>query len=247
MMETGNNIRPYGDTFNDGKIQISFTLPVPSSPEAKEAARRLANKMGLDEVKVVEAKDVGEGFCFFVIYGKLKYDIDITDIKVAKIETAKMDFYEINDFIKENLGRKVTVVGACTGFDAHTVGLDAIMNMKGYAGEYGLERYSEFITYNLGSQVPNEELIKKALDVNADALLVSQIVDEKDSHVKNLTALVELLEAEGLRERFILIAGGPRISHELALELGFDAGFGTGTLPPDVAGYISQTLAEKNN
>ena len=55
MMETGNNIRPYGDTFNDGKIQISFTLPVPSSPEAKEAARRVANKMGLDEVKVVEA------------------------------------------------------------------------------------------------------------------------------------------------------------------------------------------------
>jgi beta-lysine 5,6-aminomutase beta subunit len=236
-------IRPYGDALNDGKVQLSFTLPLPASLEAKEAARQLANKMGIEEVKVVDARDVGEGFSFFIIYGKLVHSVDVTNIKVAKIETRTMSFYEVNKYIKEKIGRKVTVVGACTGFDAHTVGLDAIMNMKGYAGEYGLERYSEMITYNMGSQVPNEELIKKAVAVNADVILVSQIVDEKDSHVKNLTALVELLEAEGLRDRFLLIAGGPRISHELALELGFDAGFGTGTLPPDVASYIAQTLA----
>jgi beta-lysine 5,6-aminomutase beta subunit len=246
MMEIDKTkIRPYGDALDDGKVQLSFTLPMQASPEAKEAARQLANKMGIDEVKVVDVKDAGEGFSFFIIYGKLKHSVDITNIKVAKIETKTMSFYEVNKYIKDKIGRKVTVVGACTGFDAHTVGLDAIMNMKGYAGEYGLERYSEMITYNLGSQVPNEELIKKAVAVKADVILVSQIVDEKDSHVKNLTNLVELLEAEGLRDRFLLIAGGPRISHELALELGFDAGFGTGTLPPDVASYIAQTLAKE--
>jgi beta-lysine 5,6-aminomutase beta subunit len=246
MMEIDKTkIRPYGDALDDGKVQLSFTLPMQASPEAKEAARQLANKMGIDEVKVVDVKDAGEGFSFFIIYGKLKHSVDITNIKVAKIETKTMSFYEVNKYIKDKIGRKVTVVGACTGFDAHTVGLDAIMNMKGYAGEYGLERYSEMITYNLGSQVPNEELIKKAVAVKADVILVSQIVDEKGSHVKNLTNLVELLEAEGLRDRFLLIAGGPRISHELALELGFDAGFGTGTLPPDVASYIAQTLAKE--
>lgn len=246
MMEIDKTkIKPYGDALNDGKVQLSFTLPIQASLEAKEAARQLANKMGIDEVKVVDVKDVGEGFSFFIIYGKLRHSVDITNIKVAKVETKTMTFYEVNNYIKEKIGRKVTVVGACTGFDAHTVGLDAIMNMKGYAGEYGLERYSEMITHNLGSQVPNEELIKKAVAVNADVILVSQIVDEKDSHVKNLTALVELLEAENLRDRFLLIAGGPRISHELALELGFDAGFGTGTLPPDVASYIAQTIGER--
>jgi beta-lysine 5,6-aminomutase beta subunit len=238
-------IKPYGDALNDGKVQLSFTLPMQASLEAKEAARQLANKMGVDEVKVVESRDVGEGFSFFIIYGKLKHTVDVTNIKVAKIETKTMSFYEVNKFIKEKIGRKVTVVGACTGFDAHTVGLDAIMNMKGYAGEYGLERYSEMITHNMGSQVPNEELIKRAVAENADVILVSQIVDEKDSHVKNLTELVELLEAENLRDRFLLIAGGPRISHELALELGFDAGFGTGTLPPDVASYIAQTIGDR--
>jgi beta-lysine 5,6-aminomutase beta subunit len=239
-------LKPYGDTMNDGKIQLSFTLPVEASLEAREAARKLANKMGLEEVSVVDMKDLGEGFSFYVLYGKLKHSVDITEIKVAKVETNTMSYYEINDFIKNKIGRKLTVIGACTGFDAHTVGLDAIMNMKGYAGEYGLERYPEINAYNLGSQVLNEELIKKALELNVDAILISQVVTQKDVHIKNLTELVELIEAEGLRDRFLLVVGGPRISHELALELGFDAGFGTGTLPPDVASYIAQTLYERD-
>lgn len=239
-------VKPYGDTMNDGKVQLSFTLPLEHSLEAKEAARKYANKMGLEEVSVVKMKDLGEGFSFFVVYGKSKHTIDATKIKVAKVETDTMSYYEINDYIKENIGRKVTVVGACTGSDAHTVGLDAIMNMKGYAGEYGLERYPEINAFNMGSQVPNEELIEKAVQEDADAILVSQVVTQKDVHIKNLTELVELLEAEDLRDEFLLIIGGPRITHELALELGFDAGFGTGTLPPDVGSYVVQTLVERD-
>lgn len=239
------NIRPYGDTLNDGAIQLSFTLPVPAGEEAREAAKILATKMGLDDVSVVHMADMGIGFSFFVVYGKSAHSVDMTAIKVAKVETNVMDFYEINKYIKNEIGRKVTVVGACTGTDAHTVGLDAIMNMKGYAGEYGLERYPQINAYNLGSQLPNEELIRKALEVEADAILVSQVVTQKNVHIENLTSLVDLLDAEGLRDRFILIVGGPRITHELALELGFDAGFGSGTLPPAVASYIVQTLALK--
>ena len=239
-------VKPYGDTMNDGKVQLSFTLPLEHSLEAKEAARKYANKMGFEEVSVVKMKDLGEGFSFFVVYGKSKHTIDATKIKVAKVETDTMSYYEINDYIKENIGRKVTVVGACTGSDAHTVGLDAIMNMKGYAGEYGLERYPEINAFNMGSQVPNEELIEKAVQEDADAILVSQVVTQKDVHIKNLTELVELLEAEDLRDEFLLIIGGPRITHELALELGFDAGFGTGTLPPDVGSYVVQTLVERD-
>ena len=239
-------VKPYGDTMNDGKVQLSFTLPLEASLESSEAAKQLANKMGLKEVSVVETKDLGEGFSFFVLYGKLKHSVDATKIKVAKVETDTMSYYEVNDFIKDNIGRKVNVVGACTGSDAHTVGLDAIMNMKGYAGEYGLERYPEINAFNMGSQVPNEELIEKAVKEDADAILVSQVVTQKDVHIKNLTELVELLEAENLRDEFLLILGGPRISHELALELGFDAGFGPGTLPPDVASYIVQTLVDED-
>lgn len=237
------NIRPYGDTINDGKVQLSFTLPM-EGPESGEAARLLADKMGLEEVEVVYSKAMGEGFTFHILYGSLSHSVDISGLRVAKVETGRMSFYEINSYIRQKIGRKVIVVGACTGSDAHTVGLDAIMNMKGYAGEYGLERYPEIETYNMGSQVPNEELIRKAVDVKADAILVSQVVTQKEIHIRNLTDLVELLEAENLRNSFLLIVGGPRISHELALELGYDAGFGFGTLPPDVASYIVQTLAK---
>ena len=59
---------------------------------------------------------------------------------------------------------------------AHTVGIDAMINMKGYAGHYGLERYKMIDAHNLGSQVPNEEFIKRALELKADILLVSQTV-----------------------------------------------------------------------
>jgi len=238
-------VKPYGDAINDGVVQVSFTLPVKIGPKAREAARRLANEMGLREVDIVEMKDLGEEFSFFVLYGKLIHSVDITEIKVTSVEMATMDYYQINNFIKQKLGRKVTIVGACTGTDAHTVGLDAILNMKGYAGEYGLERYPQFIIYNMGSQVSNEEVIKKAVEVEADSILISQVVTQKNVHIKNLTEMVELLEAEGLRDRFLLIIGGPRISHELALELGFDAGFGRGTLPTDVASYIVQTIVKK--
>jgi len=239
-------IRPYGDTMDDGKVQLSFTLPIPASPRAEEAAKQLARKMGIEEPSVVHSRDLGEGFSFFNLYGKCTHAADYSAIEVAQVNTRAMDYYEINDFVRAHFGRKIVVVGACTGFDAHTVGLDAIMNMKGYAGEYGLERYPEFEPYNLGSQVPNEELIRRAVELNADAILVSQVVTQKNIHIQNLTELVELLEAEGLRDRFLLIVGGPRLSHELALELGFDAGFGPGSLPPDVAAYIVQTLKERS-
>ena len=34
-------VKPYGDTMNDGKVQVSFTLPVPNGAEAEEAAKLL--------------------------------------------------------------------------------------------------------------------------------------------------------------------------------------------------------------
>ena len=244
MLDKDNLIKAYGDTYNDGKIQLSFTLPVQKGVEAEEAARVYCAKIGLKEVEVVHMKDLKEGFTFFFFFSVADVFVDLNKINVAKIETEEMTYYEINDYIKEKIGRELTVVGACTGSDAHTVGLDAILNMKGYAGEYGLERYPQFDTYNMGSQVPNEKLIEKAVKNEADAILVSQVVTQKNVHIKNLTEFVEILEAEGLRDDFILVLGGPRISHELALELGFDAGFGSGTKPNQVASYIAQKVYE---
>lgn len=238
-------VKPYGDTMNDGMIQMGFTLPVPAGDEAQEAARQLARKMGFDEPAVVYYKDLGIGYTYFVVYGKTTHTVDFTKIEVPKVDVDVLTKEGVEQYIKDNIKRKVVILGACTGTDAHTVGIDAIMNMKGYAGHYGLERYEGVEAYNLGSQVPNEELVAKAIELNADAILVSQVVTQKDVHIPNLTQLVELLEAEGIRDKVVLTCGGPRINHELAKELGYDAGFGTGSYAEDVATFVVTELVNR--
>ncbi len=240
-------VKPYGDTMNDGMVQLGFTLPVPAGDEASEAARQLARKMGFDEPSVVYSHDLGVGYTYFVVYGKTVHTVDFTKIEVPKVDVDTMTKEEVEAFIKENIGRNVVIVGACTGTDAHTVGIDAIMNMKGYAGNFGLERYEGVEAYNLGSQVPNEELVAKAIELKADAILVSQVVTQKDVHIPNLTELVELLEAEGIRDKIVLCAGGPRINHELAKELGYDAGFGTGSYAQDVASFVVNEILRRGD
>ncbi len=238
-------IKPYGDTMNDGKTQISFTLPLPCNDESIEAAKQLMKKMGFENPQVVFYKELTKGFTFFNCYGSCTHTVDYASIHVPKVESATMDMHETDNFIKSRIGRKIVVIGASTGTDAHTVGIDAIMNMKGYAGHYGLERYEMFEAINMGSQVPNEDFIAKAIELKADALLVSQTVTQKDVHIKNLTELVEMLEAEGLRSQIILICGGPRISHELAKELGYDAGFSMNSYADDVASFIAQEMESR--
>ncbi|MDD2331806.1 MAG: OAM dimerization domain-containing protein [Candidatus Cloacimonetes bacterium] len=242
-----NIIRPYGDTSNDGKMQFSFSLPVSADERGKEAARQLLLQMGVDEIDVCSVRDLKEGYTHFIAYGTTSAVVDISKIKVKTVDTDVMSMEETDEYIKENLGKIITVVGACIESDAHTVGIDAIMNMKGYNHRYGLERYQGFNAINLGAQVPCEELLKKAREEKADAILVSQVVTQKNIHIKNLTRLIELAEAEGLRDKMLFICGGPRLSHELAIELGYDAGFGTGSYATDVASYIAITLFEQSH
>lgn len=238
-------VKPYGDTLNDGMVQMSFTLPIPYGPEASQAAKIMAGKMGFEDPSVVYSKDLGIGYTYFIVYGKTTHTVDYTSIEVPKVDVDKMEKEEVEDFIRQQIKREVVIVGACTGTDAHTVGIDAIMNMKGYAGHFGLERYSGIEAHNLGSQVPNEELLRRAIELNADAILVSQVVTQKDIHIPNLTELVELLEAEGMRDKVILTCGGPRIDHELAKELGYDAGFGSGSFAEDVGSFVVKEMIKR--
>ena len=243
------NITPYGDSLGDGAVQLSFTLPGVTGEAAREAARRLASKMGIDDAYVSACEDIGSDMSFIVLYGRTKHTVDkgeidkyLADRRATPDDVPGMKI--IDKMIGEKLGRSIVVLGACIESDAHTVGIDAIMNMKGYAGDYGLERYGNIDAVNLGAQVSIEDLVRKAVEQNADALLISQVVTQKNVHIKNLTRLVELLEAEGLRDRLILVVGGPRISPELAKELGYDAGFGKETLPRHVAYFIFNRLLE---
>ena len=241
----GNAQDAAGDTMNDGKVQTSFTLPVKDDDKGAAAAVLMAQKMGLADPNVALRQKLDENFTFYVVYGSLTHTINYDEIVVQTVTDEVMDMHETDEFLKERLGRKLVVIGASTGTDAHTVGIDAIMNRKGFAGHYGLERYEMVEAYNLGSQIPNDEFLRKAAEVNADVVLVSQTVTQKDVHIQNLTELIELAEAEGVREKYIFCCGGARITHALAKELGYDAGFGAGTYADDVATFTAKELVRR--
>jgi beta-lysine 5,6-aminomutase beta subunit len=238
-------IRPYGDRKDDGVVQISFVLPVPASEQAKEAAATVAKKLGLSHVLVSAMEKAGEDYSFFVVYGRTHMQLDFNAIEVPTVVHRKHGFDDLNEAIKRDLGRRIVVVGACIGTDSHTTGIDAIMNMKGFAGDYGLERYPGYRAINLGSQVEPAALVARAKAENADAILVSKVVTQRDVHKEDARSLIDAAKQEGIFEKTIFLFGGPRVDHKTALELGFDAGFGPGTKPSDVANYIYYRILER--
>lgn len=205
-------IRAYGDRHGDGMVQMSFTLAVSPSPKAREAAKQYAEKHGLKEPIVATIEDLCERLLLLRRLRKLTgRSISTRSMFRSLIPTLSRE--EIESRLKA-FGRKVVVVGACTGSDAHTVGIDAILNYKGFAGDKGLKSYKGFEAFNLGAQVENDQLIERALATSADVLLVSQVITQRNCHKENGAALVEMLRARSLRERFVLLFGGPRVDHQ---------------------------------
>ena len=243
MSDTHTLVRPYGDTTGDGMVQVSFTLPLPHDKRAEGAALQLATKMGMDPALLVHAKAMGPDYTFFVVYGSVSHLVDLRDVTVVERDYPLLTAKEVNLAIKRTLRRKLVVVGACIGTDAHTVGIDAILNLKGFAGEKGLEYYREIRVVNLGAQVPVPELVARARSERADAVLVSQVVTQKDAHIGNTSAMsAAFREAYPAGEVPLLVVGGPRFEEGSADVLGVDRIFGRGTTPGEVASYLVHEL-----
>jgi beta-lysine 5,6-aminomutase beta subunit len=244
MSDSHTVVRPYGDTTGDGMVQVSFTLPLPHGKRAQGAALQLAKKMGMDPALLVHAKAMGPDYTFFVVYGSVSHVVDLDDVTVVEREYPLLTPKEVNLAIKRSLHRKLVVVGACIGTDAHTVGIDAILNIKGFAGEKGLEYYREIRVVNLGAQVLVPELVARARAERADAVLVSQVVTQRDAHIHNTSAMsAAFREAYPAGEVPLLVVGGPRFEEGSADVLGVDRIFGRGTTPGEVASYLVHELA----
>jgi len=245
---TGTVLRPYGDTTGDGQVQVSFTLPLPFGNEeeralAEGAALQLAGKMGLEPAMVVHAKAMGPDFTFFIVYGRVSHLVDISAVTVARREFPLLSPAEINLRVRSGLGRKLVVLGACIGTDAHTVGIDAILNVKGHAGEKGLEYYREIKVVNLGAQVDVADLVARARAEQADAVLVSQVVTQREAHLAGARELSAAFRGAYPAGGPLLVVGGPRFDPGMAAGLGVDKIFGRGTTPREVASYLVHALA----
>ncbi|MFC5999147.1 OAM dimerization domain-containing protein [Quadrisphaera sp. GCM10027208] len=236
-------VRPYGDTTGDGMVQLSFTLPVAHDKRAEGAALQLAAKMGVEPAMVVHAKAMGPHFTFFIVYGSVHHLVDLAQVQVVEREYPLLSAKEVDTAIKAGLGRPLVVVGACIGTDAHTVGIDAILNIKGFAGEKGLEYYGQIEVVNLGAQVLVPDLVERAQQAGADAVLVSQVVTQRDAHLHNTREMAAAFrEAYPADRRPLLVVGGPRFDETAAAALGVDRVFGRGTTPGEVASYLVHAL-----
>jgi beta-lysine 5,6-aminomutase beta subunit len=236
-------IRPYGDMTGDGMVQLSFTLPIPTDKKAEGAALQLAAKMGMDPAMVVHTRPMGDGFTFFVVYGRVHHLVDLSQVQVVERDFPLLAAKEINTLVRQRLRRKLVVVGACIGTDAHTVGIDAILNVKGIAGEKGLEYYRELRVVNMGAQVSVPDLVETARVEKADAVLVSQVVTQRDAHLHNTKEMsAAFREALPADKRPLLVVGGPRFDEMMTGELGVDRIFGRGTTPREVASYLVDAL-----
>ncbi len=236
-------IRPYGDATGDGLVQVSFTLPTGHDKRAEGAALQLAAKMGLEPAMVVHAKAMGPHFTFFVVYGRCSHLVDLDKVVVMEREFPLLSPKEVSAAVKRSLHRPLVVIGACIGTDAHTVGIDAILNIKGFAGEKGLEAYSNVEVHNLGAQVSVPDLVERAQTLKADAVLVSQVVTQRDAHLHNVAQMsAAFREAYPAGTTPVLIVGGPRFDETAADELGVDRVFVKGTTPGEVASYLVHRL-----
>ena len=144
-------------------VQLSFTLPVPHDKRAEGAALQLAGEDG---------HGPGDGRARQAD-GRRTSRSSSSTARSTTSSTRRRSRSSSGTSrcwrprrstpsIKQKLRRKLVVVGACIGTDAHTVGIDAILNIKGFAGEKGLEYYRELRVVNLGAQVGVPELVEAA-------------------------------------------------------------------------------------
>lgn len=110
----------------------------------------------------------------------------------------------------ENIGAKPkAVIGVVEG-DTHDIGKNLVKIMMDTAG---------FEMYDLGRDVPLDEFVNKAVEVNADLICMSTLMT---TTMAGMQEVIEKLKEKGIRDNFKVIIGGSPISQKFADEIGAD-------------------------
>ena len=232
----GNKIKPEAEWAGDGTILTQFFVPLPEDYAAAYGLE-MAKKLGLEDPQVVniEVMQPAEG-CFVEVKGKIPFDIDLNSLKVPEKEIILPE-EELREAVKK-IGLKV--VAATVGEDEHSVGLREILDIK----HGGIEKYGVKYYY-LGTSVPVSKLIDAAIETGSHAILISTIISHNDTHRIQMKKLADLCVERGVRDRFILIAGGTQVNRDMAAETGLDATFGRGTKGIHVVNAIVKKLKSR--
>lgn len=232
----GSLIKPEMEWQGDGTVQVTIFLPT-DARTARFAALEAARKMGLKEAEVihVEVMHPSEG-TRVEFKGRFPWSIDL-DKLVIPPEPEVLSDDEIRDDVK---ARPMRIVAGTVGEDEHSVGLREIIDIKhGGIEGYGIE------CHHLGTSVPLEKLVDAAIELDADAVLASTIISHDEMHYRSMKRLHEICLEKGVREQFLLVAGGTQVTPDLAVAQGVDAGFGRGTKGYHVATFLVEKRRER--
>ena len=111
-------IKPYGDTMNDGKTQLSFTLPVPAGDEAIEAAKQLMKKTGSnpDDIDLVIVATTTPDYHFPSTASILCDKLGLKNAFAFDLQAACSGFLFLMEtaanFIRSGRYKKIIIVGA---------------------------------------------------------------------------------------------------------------------------------------
>jgi trimethylamine corrinoid protein len=106
---------------------------------------------------------------------------------------------------------KKTIVVASVEGDVHDIGKCIVVSLMKANG---------FIVHDLGRDVSTQDIIEKAVAVNADVIGTSALLTTTMNQQK---VLEEALRSEGLRDRFKTIIGGAPVTARWAARIGADA------------------------
>jgi corrinoid protein of di/trimethylamine methyltransferase len=112
--------------------------------------------------------------------------------------------------VSEQQEKKTVVIASVKG-DVHDIGKCIVVSLMTANG---------FIVHDLGRDVSAEDIIEKAVGVNADVIGTSALLTTTMAEQK---VLEETLKSEGLRDRFKTIVGGAPVTPRWAKKIGADA------------------------
>lgn len=117
----------------------------------------------------------------------------------------------INPYIKEDKNKKIIkiVIGVVEG-DTHHIGKNLVKILMQTRG---------FEVYDLGRDVPLEEFIDKAEQVNADIIGMSTLMT---TTMQGMKIVIEKLKERGIRDKYKVMIGGGPVSSIYAKSIGAD-------------------------
>jgi len=120
----------------------------------------------------------------------------------------------------------VVVIGTVKG-DIHEIGKNIIASFLFAAG---------FEVHNIGNDIPVEDFVEKAREVNADVVGASALLS---TTLPEQEKLVEAFEKAGLRDKVKLIFGGAPVTEQWVEDIGGD---GFASTPLEVVNLVKDLL-----